>query len=264
MVTRRRSSLAVAVTSLVLSTAWLAAQIDPLDPTMSVGGVDGQGTVGPQVDIAEGWRDFTDFALIADTSICLLVAMLLGAAIAYHPVPRRKASKIAELEQPKTFIMYSMVGAILGQIVAVDYRMGFVIFGMGGLLRFRTDIGEAKDTGRVILVTVVGICCGVNLYLVAFLGTLFGWLLVWYLERQNAGRMIVRGLDVADLPRADEAYREILEDVGCNVIGGKKNVNKGQVSFIFRAPQELDRVAIQDLFDELPEELQGTIDWDMA
>ena len=35
-------------------------------------------------------------------------------------------------------------------------KEGFrVVFGIGGLMRFRTNVGEAKDTGRVILVTVV-------------------------------------------------------------------------------------------------------------
>ena len=46
---------------------------------------------------------------------------LLGATIAYHPTVRRKAVSIPQLEQPKTFILYAIVGVIEKIVLA---RMG--------------------------------------------------------------------------------------------------------------------------------------------
>src|SRR5262245_37196458 len=92
-------------------------------------------------DVLSGWERFTDLWFMVDMLVVLLLAVGLGAAIAYHPLTRRKATTMEELEQPKTFIMYAMVGAVIGLIVPIYPVMGAVLFGIGGLLRFRTDVG---------------------------------------------------------------------------------------------------------------------------
>ena len=69
-----------------------------------------------------------------------------------------------EAELPKVLIMYALVGAVVGEIV-LEYGMvvGFVIFGLGGLMRFRTDAASTRDTGRLIMVTLIGLIAGLNL-----------------------------------------------------------------------------------------------------
>ena len=67
--------------------------------------------------------------------------------------------------------MYALVGAVTAKIVEANSAMAFVVFGIGGLMRFRTDVGPAKDTGRVILTAVVGVCCGLKLLVVAVRAT---------------------------------------------------------------------------------------------
>lgn len=194
----------------------------------------------------------------------LVLAVFLAAAIAYHPSTRRKASSIEEIEQPKTFIMYALVGALVGYVVMVNSVMAFVVFGIGGLLRFRTDVGQAKDTGRVILATIIGICCGLGIIVVAVLATIFGWFLIWYLESQEAGRVQVKGLKRQAIPHAADAYREVLLNAGCEIFRERKNFLKGQVSFVFKAPRDFDREGLEDSFDQLPEEVRGSVDWDIT
>ena len=179
-------------------------------------------------------------------------------------VPPRKASNITEFEQPKTFLMYAMVGALIAQLVLSTPAMALVIFGIGGLLRFRTVVGEAKDTGRVILVTVVGLCCGLKIFVGAVLATLIGWILIWYLESQNAGRIVVKGLKDSDILTAAETYRGILGEAGCAVIRERKNLTKGRVTFIVKAPPELDAEALEGAFEKVPEEQRGVVDWEIS
>src|SRR5205814_10661915 len=52
-------------------------------------------------DLLRGWEGFTDVWLMADMAMVLLLAVLLGAVIAYHPLTRSKAASLEELEQPK-------------------------------------------------------------------------------------------------------------------------------------------------------------------
>src|SRR5688572_11208080 len=156
--------------------------------------------------LREGWESFADRWLLLDMVVVLLFALLLGALIAYHPSTRRRISTLEHFEQPKTLLMYAVVAAVVALIVEVQPAMAFVIFGIGGLLRFRTDVGEAKDTGRVILVTVVGLCCGLKIYIVAVPATVIGWLLILFLERDNAGLIRVSGVAESEMQEATRAY----------------------------------------------------------
>jgi hypothetical protein len=212
-----------------------------------------------------GWDAFTDGWYMLNISIVLAMSVLLAAVIAYHPLIRSKASSVEELEQPKIFIMYSIVGAMAAMVAQVNQTIGFVIFGIGGLLRFRSNVGPAKDTGRVILATIVGVSCGVNLFVAAVFATAFGWILIWYLESHNIGRVMVKGLTPVIIPRATEAYRQVLAAAGCKILGEKKKVTKGQISFVFRTVRPIDREALEDQFEaQVPQELRGSVDWEIA
>jgi hypothetical protein len=216
-------------------------------------------------DLIHPWQGFTDIWLMADMAMMLAVAVLLGAVIAYHPTSRRKATSLEELEQPKTFIMYAMVGAVIGMVVSIYPVMGPVIFGIGGLLRFRTNVGPAKDTGRVILAVIVGVSTGLKLLVVAVFATACGWLVIWALERQPFGRLQVRGLLPAVIPRAADVYRQILVTAGCRIVGERKKFTKGMVTFVFTAPPTLDREKLeQHIYETVAEELRGVVDWEVA
>jgi hypothetical protein len=216
-------------------------------------------------DLARGWDGFLDGWRMLDMLVVLSLAAGLGAAIAYHPRTRQKASTIEELEQPKTFIMYALVGAVIAIIVETLPAMALVVFGIGGLMRFRTDVGPAKDTGRVILTAVVGVCCGLKIFVVAVSATAFGWVLLWYLERETFRNLLVQGLSREAMPRAVEAYRHILNQAGCRVLGERKNVNKGNVMFMFTAPHNLDKEQFDQYFSAaLPPEIRGSVDWDVT
>jgi hypothetical protein len=216
-------------------------------------------------DVVRGWDGFANVWFMVDMAAVLLLAVILGAVLAFHPRLRSKASSVPELEQPKTFTMYAMVGALIGLVVQVNSVMGLVIFGIGGLLRFRTNVGLAKDTGRVILAVVVGVCCGLKLVVVAIFATAFGWLLTWYLEREDIGRIQVKGLSPEALPRAAEVYRHVLMDAGFRILGEKKTFTKGTVSFVFNATGAIDREALERRFYQfVPSEIRGAVDWETA
>src|SRR5690606_17637535 len=97
-------------------------------------------------------------------------------------------------------------------------------------------VGEAKDTGRVILAAIVGICCGMQTYLIAALATGAAWVIIWQLERQVIGSVQILGLEIAQMVNASKAYRKLLEDLGCTVVSEQRNPKKGEVGLVFRAP----------------------------
>jgi hypothetical protein len=225
------------------------------------------GEMGPFgfYDLWVPWGAFLDGWRILDMVIVFMLAAALGAVIAYHPRTREKASTLPELEQPKTFIMYALVGAVIARIVEANSAMALVVFGIGGLMRFRTDVGPAKDTGRVILTAIVGVCCGLKLMVVAVTATFFGWILLWMLERETFTRLIVKGLAHEVVAPSAEAYRRLLVQSGCKIFGERKKFIEGQVGFVFAAPDPFDRERFEEhLLLSIPENLRGALDWDVT
>ena len=212
--------------------------------------------------LLEGWSDFANGWQILDMCVVLLLALLLGAVIAYHPSTRRRVSSLEHFEQPKTLLMYAVVAAVVALIVEVQPAMALVVFGIGGLLRFRTMVGEAKDTGRVILVTVVGLCCGLKIYIVAVPATVIGWLLIFALEQQIAGIIRVSGVGEQTMQEATRAYHTLIEGAGCKVIGVQTKFVKRETTFVVQAPPSLDRDKLQSQFDGMAPELRGVVDWE--
>jgi hypothetical protein len=212
--------------------------------------------------LREGWESFADHWLLLDMVVVLLFALLLGALIAYHPSTRRRISTLEHFEQPKTLLMYAVVAAVVALIVEVQPAMAFVIFGIGGLLRFRTDVGEAKDTGRVILVTVVGLCCGLKIYIVAVPATVIGWILIFLLEQQITGIIRVSGVGDLSVLESTRAHRALIVEAGCRIIGEQTKFIKREFNFVVKAPATLDRQKLQARFDQLPIETRGVVDWE--
>ncbi|MCP4446750.1 MAG: hypothetical protein GY811_15595 [Myxococcales bacterium] len=212
--------------------------------------------------LSVGWSSLANGWMLLDMVIVLLMSLVLGAVIAYHPSTRSRLSSLGELEQPKTFLMYSMVAAVVALIVKVQPAMAFVIFGIGGLLRFRTMVGEAKDTGRVILVTVVGLCCGLKIFIVALPATVIGWLVIYVLEKQVAGIIVVGGVPEEKLREATVAYRVLISKSGCTIVGEQTKFIKRQFIFVVKAPTEFSREDLQTQFDRVEDSLRGKVDWE--
>ncbi|HWA71856.1 MAG TPA: hypothetical protein VG937_05975 [Polyangiaceae bacterium] len=210
----------------------------------------------------DGWSSFSDGWLLLDMVLVLLLALALGAVIAYHPATRRRLSTLEHFEQPKTLLMYAVVAAVVALIVEVQPTMAFVIFGIGGLLRFRTMVGDAKDTGRVILVTVVGLCCGLKIFIVAIPATVIGWLLIYFLEQQIAGIIRISGVGEQAMQESSRAHRALIAQAGCAIIGEQTKFIKREFAFVVKAPPSLDRERLQHQFDALPPELRGAVDWE--
>jgi hypothetical protein len=214
-------------------------------------------------NLGEGWDGFTDFDFLLDAFFTLMLATVLGAFFAYHPRHIQTADTLEELEAPRIHIFYAVIGAIIG-ILVIEYGLvvGFVLFGIGGLMRFRTSLSSASLTGRVIFVTLIGLTCGLDLPHVAVLVTVFGWVLVYILDAHITYRIVIKGLSADQVGQSAPAYRELLEKHHCNILAEKKNPERGRVIFIFRCSGEKKPTELEQILQtEIDVSLRGTVDW---
>ena len=215
--------------------------------------------------LGEGWRGFTDVGFMTYAFLTLILATVLGAAIAYHPKHGQTADTMEEIEAPQIYIMYAVIGAIIG-ILVVKYGLvvGFVLFGIGGLIRFRTVLRSASLTGRVIFVTLIGLTCGLDLPHVAVLATVFGFVLIYILDARVTYRIDIKALAPENVAEAATAYRAILEQHSSRIMSEKKNPGKGRITFIFQGSRHVTREALENLLESgIDGAIKGSVDWEI-
>jgi hypothetical protein len=210
-----------------------------------------------------GWSGFNDYGAMVNELAALVLATLLAMIIAFHPTTRRTVDTIEEAELPKVSIMYSLVGAVVG-VAVLQFGMviGFVVFGLGGLMRFRTETSSTRDTGRLIIVTLVGLLCGMNLPHFAVIATAFVWFVILVFDANPVYRLDVSEIEKANLKQAADAYRNELHGVGAKLVTETNAVSKGKLVFVFRAPRGFSQDALyESTLRHLPPELRGELDW---
>lgn len=215
--------------------------------------------------LGEGWLGFTDLGFLLNAFLTLVLAAVLGAVLAYHPRHRQTADTVEEIEAPKVYITYAVIGALIG-ILVVKYGLvvGFVLFGIGGLIRFRTVMASPSMTGQVIYVTLIGLACGLDLPHVAVLATAFGYVLIQILDAHVTYRIAVHGLPPERIAAAAAAYRGLLEQQGCRVISEKKSPMKERITFVFRSAASERPSRLEEILDkELDPSLKGAVDWEI-
>jgi hypothetical protein len=210
-------------------------------------------------DPGPGWAGFSNPDLYLRFASILIAATASSALLAYHPVYRRRQSSLADLDLRKTLIIYGVVGALIAVICKVSPSMAFVIFGIGGLMRFRTDVGASKDTGHTIMATLIGLCWGLGLELVAALATVYFWIMIFGLERARPLELTVGGVALADMGRSVDAYGAAIERAGGRVLGQSKNFKRAELAFVLQLPDGTE-ILLEREFDAIPPHLRGTPD----
>ena len=236
---------------LTASTAWSQSAMDILSQEPA--------------SLGEGWQGFTDFGFLVNAVLMLSLAAILGATLAHHPEHGQTVNTLDDVDAPSVYTTYSVIGALIG-IMVVKYGLvvGFVLFGIGGLIRFRTVMRSARLTGHVIYVTLIGLSCGLDLPHVAVLATAFGYVLICIFNARITYRIDVRGLPGESIVEAAAAYRGVLEQQGCRILSEKKKPERERVTFIFRSPRRVKRQFLEDLLEtKIAAALQGSVDWEI-
>lgn len=213
---------------------------------------------------AVGWAGFLDMRFMGNSLAALALATALGALIGYHPSTPRTVDTLQEADMPKVYIMYAFVGAVIGVTVR-EFGMviGVVVFGIGGLIRFRTDTGSPRDTGRLISVTLAGLIAGLGLPHLAVIVTAFTFVMVWVFDSRPGCRIRICDLPEERLDASAAAYRGMLETHGCKIVNERKSFSKKRVEFVFRLPRGGNRDRLDAALCDVPADMRGEVDWEV-
>jgi hypothetical protein len=212
--------LSILFASLSMATP-LAAQVDPsgmLSESLNVTG--------------KGWSQLADLEEMGQFILGLIEATAMTAAIAYHPTSSAARRKVSEYQVTGTLFVYGLIGMVVGFLVMHHGAIiGFVVFGIGGLLRFRTDVDTMSDTMRLILVTLIGLCVGLDLPVMALITTLSAWAIVYFFGGAPHHVVEVKFADKHGVPQARADLEGHLKSAGFTVASVNKAKAKHTFSF---------------------------------
>jgi uncharacterized membrane protein YhiD involved in acid resistance len=144
-------------------------------------------------------------------SLRLLLAALLGAALAFRPRKRILALKRNPYVS-ETQILLAIVAAALMIIVGDNAARAFGIFAAVSLVRFRTNIRDPKETTVLLISLALGLASGVGRWDLALILAAFSLLVLWLLEWREP-QLVFRSMEVKVTTRNVAASQQALRTV---------------------------------------------------
>ena len=112
-----------------------------------------------------------------------------------------------------TLFIMSLVTATIMMIIGSNIARAFTLVGALSIIRFRTAVKDARDTGFIFLTIAAGMASGTGFYLVGFLSTTFTCLLLFALFWSDYGRKeAAEKLLKVELP-LDTDYENIFDHI---------------------------------------------------
>lgn len=189
------------------------------------------------------WRNTAElFAFLADAAVTLALAAL----IAHHPVRKRAPVTLASAAMPRLFYLYALVGMAVGFLVVHHgYVIGFVVFGIGALLRFRSTLDDPVDTVEMILVTALGLCVGMDLPIMAILIGCIAWAVIFIAARQVHFQIMLKDVDGSHLDGAVAAVESEALASGWNVVRVHRSHAKPSAEIVLKKAGAFDEAEIE-------------------
>lgn len=204
-------------------------------PNVAFGqGFDGLNELLPMLEIeSRGWSQLSNTREMLDFLLALVEVAVLTFVVSLHPVNRNSRISRADFDRPRTMFLYALIGMVVGFLVLHHgYIIGFVVFGVGGLLRFRAESTSTPDTTRLILMTLLGLCVGLDLPVIAFLATLTGWIAIYAFSRHERIGLDIKFTDESDVQGNIDTIIEELEQRGFKTVGLSKTKFKPFVELV--------------------------------
>lgn len=137
----------------------------------------------------DSWID-----IMGRIALRLLLAALLGAALAFRPRKRVAALKPNPYVS-QTQILLAIVAAALMIIVGDNAARAFGIFAAVSLVRFRTNIRDPKEITVLLISLALGLAAGVGRWDLAVILALFSLVVLWLLEWREP-QLVFRSMEL--------------------------------------------------------------------
>lgn len=206
---------------------------------------------------------------VGKLSLRLLLAALLGAALAFRPRKRILALK-RNPYVAQTQILLAIVAAALMIIVGDNAARAFGIFAAVSLVRFRTNIRDPKEITVLLISLALGLASGVGRWDLAVVLALFCLLVLWLLEWQEH-QLVFRSMEMKVTTRnvveTQQALRSVFKKHGfeTELRGLDREVTEdspGSLEFLVEINPTVSTDELSEEILKLDGQNVETIEWD--
>src|SRR6266404_639097 len=152
-------------------------------------------------------------AVVGSITLRLMLAALLGAALAFRPRKRLLILKRNPYVE-QTQILLAIVAAALMIIVGDNAARAFGIFAAVSVVRFRTNIRDPKEITVLLISLSLGLAAGVGRWDLALILAGFALVVLWVLEYREASQ-VSRAMEVKvatkNIASTQRAFRQVFK-----------------------------------------------------
>ncbi len=223
------------------------AAVSQVDPATLLAG-----SSETEILVERRWTQFRGKQELYFFTLDVIVTILLAGLIVYHPVRRKSRRTVSDLVMPRLFFLYALVGMAVGFLVVQHGSMiGFVIFGIGALLRFRSNMDDPVDTVEMIIVTVLGLAVGLGLPLMATLVAIVCWCFIWLGGRNRGVEISLKATDEAHSLEVSDAIEKMADAAGWTLVRKHHVPGKSRVSLLFITARGLTEAEVESQISDL-------------
>lgn len=173
---------------------------------------------------------------IQELLINFLVALLTGAII-FLSYRFSHSGTVYSAKFNVSLWMLTMVTTMVMCVIGNNVALSLGMVGALSIVRFRTAIKDARDTGYIFWCIAVGICCGVSDFVTALLGSIVIFLLLLLIGGVAANTRYLL------IVRADGESSQAVENTVQAMFRGKarlcvRNGGREQVEYIYELSQK--------------------------
>lgn len=176
-----------------------------------------------------------------DILLNFLVAGILGVVI-FISYRISHAGVVYSAKFNLSLIMLTLITTLVMNVIGNNIALSLGMVGALSIVRFRTAIKDPRDTAYIFWGIAVGICCGVQEYLISSVGSgvIFLFMLLFGAVKSNERYLLVlRGNSAAE-PEFEKAIEQIFSGKARFRV---KNTSKNFVEFIYELSQRQVRQA---------------------
>lgn len=233
-------------------------------PSVAIAQVaDGSLTLPTKITVRDvGWSQIADTGELLDFFLSVFETLIFCAAFAFHPRGKAFRQDAQGWSVQVSMFLFGLIGMFVGFLVIHHgYLIGFVIFGLGSLFRFRMASNSLVDGAILIIVTLVGLAVGLNLPVMALVATLAGWATLWFVTVQKTTVVELKFDSDEALRSALVPFQEAFAAKGFRVVSTRKSDFKSVVEFVL-SHRHSDAVGmVPVVLDEMDGSGHSAKDW---
>jgi hypothetical protein len=176
--------------------------------------------------------------LSTESIIIAFVAAVIISAVIFVSYRFSHSSAVYSAKFNVSLVMITIVTTLIMCVIGNNVALSLGMVGALSIVRFRTAIKDSRDTVYIFWAIIVGICCGVGDFVVASIGSVVTFAVLWIFSRiKNDKRMLL-------IIRADRDKLSALQSVVFEVFNRKaimrvQNTTKTTVELIYELSDDI-------------------------